>query len=270
MVSVCGETEIETFSGLLLKPASAESLANGRISRQEADMSLWRRLRLLLNTEVSSALDRAEDPRQVLDYAYNQQQELLITLRRGLVDVATAKEQLEQQARRLETRIPQLDDQARRAVSAGRDDLARVAIERKWLALNEVEGLKKQIDEVETEKQRLATQERTLQIRVEQFRTHREVVSARYSAAEAEVRLKESLAGVSGELAELGMAVGRAEEKAERLQARAKAIDTLVDLGAFPAVGGGDFVEAELLHITLSKEIDDQLEKIKSEVASKS
>src|SRR5437667_4903817 len=270
MVSVCGLTEIETSSGLLLKRASAEPLATGRIFRQEADMSLWRRLRLLLNTELSSALDRAEDPRQVLDYAYNQQQELLVTLRRGLVDVATAKEQLVQQARRLETRIPQLDDQARRAVSAGRDDLARVAIERKWLALNEVEGLNKQIEEVETEKQRLAGQERTLQIRVEQFRTHREVVSARYTAAEAEVRLKESLAGVSGELAELGMAVGRAEEKAERLQARAKAIDTLVDLGAFPAVGGGDFVEAELLHITLSKEIHDQLDEIKSEVASKS
>lgn len=229
-------------------------------------MGLWTRVRLLLNTQVSSALDNAEDPRQVLDYAYNQQQELLVILRRGLVDVATARQQLEQQARRLDARIPQLDDQARRAVAAGREDLARVAIERKWLALNEVEGLNKQIAEVEAEKQRLATQERTLQIRVEQFRTHREVVSARYSAAEAEVRLKESLAGVSGELAELGMAVGRAEEKAERLQARAKAIDSLVDLGSFPPMGGGDFVEAELLRITVSKEIDAELERIKAEV----
>src|SRR5437763_1674075 len=162
--------------------------------------------------------------------------------------------------------MPQLDDQARRAVTAGRDDLARVAIERKWLALNEVEGLNKQIAEVEADKQRLAGQERTLQIRVEQFRTHREVVSARYTAAEAEVRLKESLAGVSGELAELSMAVGRAEEKADRLQARARAIDSLVDLGSFPPIGGGDFVEAELLHITISKEIDDELARIKSEV----
>src|SRR5438067_6207955 len=229
-------------------------------------MSLWTRIRLLLTTRVSSALDQAEDPRQVLDYAYNQQQQLLITLRRGLVDVATAKEQLAQQVRRLETRLPHLDDQARRAVTAGRDDLARVALERKRLALAEMDGLHQQVAEVEADKQRLAGQERALQVRIEQFRTHREVVSARYSAAEAEVRIKESLAGVSGELAELGMAVGRAEEKAERLQARAKAIDTLVDLGAFPAVGGGDFVEAELLHITLSKEIDDQLEKIKSEV----
>jgi len=229
-------------------------------------MGIWSRVRLLLNTEVSSALDQAEDPRQVLDYAYNQQQQLLITLRRGLVDVATSKQQLEHQARRLETRIPQLDDQARRAVEAGRDDLARVALERKRLALSEVEGLTKQIAEVESDKQRLADQERTLQVRVEQFRTHREVVSARYTAAEAEVRLKESLAGVSGELAELSMAVGRAEEKADRLQARARAIDSLVDLGSFPPIGGGDFVEAELLRITVSKEIDDELAKIKSEV----
>src|SRR5215467_13658923 len=228
-------------------------------------MSVWTRLRMLFNAEVSSTLDRTEDPRTVLDYAYNQQQELLLTLRRGLVDVATAKQQLEQEAKRLQARMPQLDDQARRAVAAGRDDLARVAIERRWLAANEIEGLNKQIGDVDAEKQRLAGQERQLQVRVEQFRTHREVVVARYTAAEAEVRMKESLAGVSGELAELGMAVGRAEEKAERLQARARAIDSLVDVGSFPALGGGDFVEAELLRITVSKEIDQELDRIKKE-----
>src|SRR5207244_131366 len=162
---------------------------------QEVAMGVWTRIKLLLNTEVSGALDRAEDPRQVLDYAYNQQQELLINMRRGLVDVATAKQQLAQQAQTLEPRIPELD-----------------------------------------------------------------------AAAEGEGGLKESLGGVYGELGELGMAVGRAEEKAERLQARAKAIDSLVDLGSFPPIGGGDFVEAELLHITISKEIDDELTKIKSEV----
>ena len=230
-------------------------------------MSLWTRIRVLLNSEVSSAIDRAEDPRTILDYAYNQQQELLANMRRGLVDVATSKQQLEQQASRLEERMPKLDDQARRAVAAGRDDLARVALERKCVALHEMEGLSKHIAEVEADKQRLATQERTLQVRIEQFRTHREVVSARYTAAEAEVRLKESLAGVSGELAELGMAVGRAEEKADRLQARARAIDTLVDLGSFPPAGGGDFVEAELLRVSIGKDVDEELARIKSEAA---
>src|SRR5260370_13509067 len=209
-------------------------------------MGILSRMRLLFNTEVSSALDEAEDPRHVVDYGDSQQQQRLIALRRGLVDVATDKQQLEHQARRLEERIPQLDDQARRAVGAGLDDLARAALERKRLALGEMDGLTRQIAEVEADKQRLAGQERSLQVRVEQFRTHREVVSARYSAAEAEVRLKESLAGVSGELAELSMAVGRAEEKADRLQARAKASDSLVDLGSFPPIGGGGFLAAQL------------------------
>jgi phage shock protein A len=229
-------------------------------------MGLWSRLKLQFSAMASSALDRAEDPRQVLDYAYGQQQEMLINLRRGLVDVATSKHQLEQQARKLDERIPRLDDQARRAIAAGRDDLARVALERKRTAVAEVEGLNRQIAEVEADKQRLSAQERALQVRIEQFRTHRDVVSARYSAAEAEVRVKESLAGVSGELAQLGMAVGRAEEKADRLQARARAIDSLVDIGALPSAGGGDFVEAELVRIAAGTEIDEELARIKSEV----
>jgi phage shock protein A len=229
-------------------------------------MGLWSRLKLLLGTKASSALDRAEDPRQVLDYAYSQQQLLLVNLRRGLVDVATSRQQLEQQAQKLEARLPRLDDQARRAVSAGRDDLARIALERKRTAVSEMESLRSQIAEVEADKQRLSAQEKALQLRIEQFRTHRDVVSARYSAAEAEVRVKESLAGVSGELAELGMAVGRAEEKADRLQARARAMDSLVDVGSLPSVSGADFVESELSRITAGSEIDEELARIKSEV----
>src|SRR2546430_1786003 len=100
-------------------------------------MSLWTRIRLLLNTEASSALDQAEDPRHVLDYAYNQQQELLITLRRGLVDVATAKQQLEQQAQRLESRIPHLDDHARRPASSRRDHLPRLPLDANQVGLNQ-------------------------------------------------------------------------------------------------------------------------------------
>jgi phage shock protein A len=222
---------------------------------------------VLFGAKANSALDRAEDPREVLDYAYSQQQQLLLNLRRGLVDVATSKQQLEQQAERIKAGIPRFEDQARRAIGAGREDLARVALEHKRTALAESESLTRQIAEVDADKERLSAQERALQIRIEQFRTHRDVVSARYSAAEAEVRVKESIAGVSGELAELGMAVGRAEEKADRLQARARAIDSLVDVGALPSAGG-DFVETELQRLTAGSEIDAELARIKAEIAT--
>lgn len=79
-------------------------------------MGLWTRFKLIFATKASSAMDRAEDPRQVLDYAYTQQQQLLVKLRQGLVEVATSKQQLERQSKKLGTRVPQLDDQARRAL----------------------------------------------------------------------------------------------------------------------------------------------------------
>jgi len=231
---------------------------------------MWSRLKLIFSTKASSAMDRAEDPRQVLDYAYAQQQLLLVKLRQGLVDVATSKQQLERQSKKLEARVPRLEDQAKRALGAGRDDLARIALERKRSAVAELEGLSAQIAEVGAEEKRLAGQERSLRVRIEEFRTHRDVVSARYSASEAEVKVKEALSGVSGELAELGMAVGRAEEKADRLQSRAKALDSLVDIGALEPAGGGDYVENELKRLTSGAEIDDELERLKAEIAAPS
>ncbi len=233
-------------------------------------MGMWSRLKLIFSTKASSAMDRAEDPRQVLDYAYAQQQLLLVKLRQGLVDVATSKQQLERQSKKLEARVPQLEDQAKRALGAGRDDLARIALERKRSAVAELEGLSAQIAEVGAEEKRLAGQERSLRVRIEEFRTHRDVVSARYSASEAEVKVKEALSGVSGELAELGMAVGRAEEKADRLQSRAKALDSLVDIGALEPAGGGDYVENELKRLTSGAEIDDELERLKAEIGAPS
>src|SRR6266849_2246878 len=83
-------------------------------------MGLWTRLKLIFSAKASSALDRAEDPRQVLDYAYTQQQQLLVKLRQGLVEVATPKQQLGRQPKRLQARVPQLAAQAGRAGGARR------------------------------------------------------------------------------------------------------------------------------------------------------
>ena len=233
-------------------------------------LGIWQRLRLLFAAKTSSALDRAEDPREVLDYAYAQQQQLLLKLKQSLVEVATSKEQLGQQARKLSGRIPQLDGQARRAVAAGRDDLARMALERKHTAIGELDGLKIQLAEVDGEERRLAAQGQQLAARIEQFRTHRDVLSARYTAAAAEVHVKESLAGVSGQLAELGLAVGRAEEKTAQLQARAQAIDSLVDLALLPGPGGSDVIESELQRLTAGQEVENELAQLKSELPAAS
>lgn len=228
-------------------------------------MGIWTRIKMLFKMKVSSTLDDAEDPREVMDYAYGQQQEFLRKVKQGLVEVATAKHQLEGQVRRQRARIPQLEDQAARAVAADREDLARVALQRKQVVLVELAGLEEQLAEVTEEERRLIVAEQQIAARIEEFRTHREVMSARYSAAEAKVRINESLTGVSGELGELSMALGRAEEKTQHMLARASALDSLIEGGALePTMGSGDLVEMELYKLESQNAVEAELAALRA------
>src|SRR5690242_21804704 len=89
------------------------------------------RISTVVKQKVSTLLDRYEDPKEALDYSYTKQVEMLNKLRRSIAEVITAKKRLEMQKVRLLDNVRTLDEQARRAVEAGREDLARHALERK-------------------------------------------------------------------------------------------------------------------------------------------
>ena len=94
-------------------------------------MGLWSRIRTLFGAKLNSALDRMENPAETLDYSYEKQLSLLTDVRRGLAEVATSKQRLKMQAEKLQQQESKLQQQAQQAVVAGRDDLARVALERR-------------------------------------------------------------------------------------------------------------------------------------------
>jgi phage shock protein A len=231
-------------------------------------MSLFSRVSMLFHMRANAALDEAEDPQQVMSYAYQQQQELLRKVKLGLIDVATSKQQLERQARDLRARVPVLEDQAKRAIAAEREDLARISLERKQTAIHALTDLERQIADVAEDERKLAAAQARLAARTEQFRTHKDVMSARFSAAQAQVRVHEALSGVGGDLAELSMALGRAEEKTQRLISRASAIDALIESGALDLPSGGDRVEAELRKAAMARDIDAELATLKAQPAA--
>src|SRR5947209_8572587 len=166
------------------------------------------------------------------------QEELLADVRRSLVEVTASKHQLAAQIQRLEQRLPALDDQAARAVAASRDDLARQALERRQLADRQLTDLRKQLEEVSTDEKKLRQAEQRFGAAVEAFRTRKDLLSARFTAAEAQFEAQRSLAGLSGEITDLGTSIRRAEEKIERMQGRAVAIDELLSSGALENLSG--------------------------------
>jgi phage shock protein A len=225
------------------------------------------RIALFFNVKTSAALDQVEDPREILDYAYGQQQFHLRTVKRGLIEVAAARRQLERQADRLRARVTQFDDQARRALRSNREDLARSVLARKQTTLAEIRALDTQVAEMAREEDRLRLADQQMALRVERFRVHRTVASARYAAAEAQVTVGEALAGIVGdEEVELSLAVERSEEKIDRLHARAVAIDALTESGALLQAPGEDPVERELNEVTNAEAVEAELAALRREL----
>ncbi len=226
-------------------------------------MGLFNRVSILIQSKVMGVVDRAEDPRETLSLACHRQEELLAGVRRSLVEVTASKHQLAAQIKRLEQRLPQLDDQAERAVATGRDDLARQSLGRRQMAERQAGDLKKQLEEVTAEELKLRSAEHRFASSVDGFRTKRDLLSARYTAAEAQYEAQRSLAGLSGELSDPDQGVQRAEEKIERMQARAAAIDELLASGTLEHLSGDD-VEEELRRHDDEQEIARRMDELKA------
>src|SRR5881628_209468 len=141
---------------------------------------LMSRASTVVKAKFSKLLDRAENPTETLDYSYEQQLQLLQNVKRGVADVVTAKKRLQLQTDQLEQSVVKLETQARQALTSGREDLARQALERKSAVQQQLQGLDGQVKQLEDQQQRLSANEKELSARIESFRSQKEVMKAQY------------------------------------------------------------------------------------------
>lgn len=232
-------------------------------------MGMFSRMSTIVKSKMNRLLDSAEDPRETLDYSYERQLEMLQNVKRGVVEMVTAKRRIQQQADRVQENIARLDRQARQAVEAGRDDLARLALERKQTSLTELEGLDEQIAGMEREQEKLTQAEQRLQAKVNAFRNQKEIIKAQYTAAQAQVRIGAALGGISEEMGDVSLAVQRAENKTDQMRAKAGAIDELVESGVLDDITGPrDDIDRELAQISASSNVEAELAALKNSSAT--
>jgi len=230
-------------------------------------MSVFGRMNTILQAKMSKVLDKAEDPNETLDYSYEKQLQLLQNVKRGLADLVTAKRRLQLQHDQIQQNMDRLDDQARQALAQNREDLARLALQRKAAVQGQLQGLDQQITSLEAQQQKLTDAEQRLQTKIETFRTQKETIKATYTASQAQVKIGEAATGISEEMADVGLSIQRAQDKTEQMQARAAAIDDLVATGALTDfTGGGDDIDRQLGQLSLGSDVDHQLAAMKQQL----
>src|SRR5689334_9481199 len=183
-------------------------------------MSVMKRVSLIFKSKANRALDRMEDPRETLDYSYQRQLEMLTQVRRGVADVATSRKRLELQMNTLQQQQSKLEGQAKQALGAGREDLAREALSRRSTLQTQYADLETQYHSLQADEEKLTAASQRLQAKVEAFRTQKETIKATYTAAEAHTRTGDALSGSSEEMGDVGMPVQPAQAKHEKRQAR--------------------------------------------------
>jgi len=229
-------------------------------------MGLVNRTIDVISAKMNKLLGKMEDPRETLDYSYEKQLDLLQNVKRGVADVTTSKKRLELQRAKLVESSEKLESQAGEAVKADREDLARLALERKNAIASQIADLDPEIASLEAEQEKLVAAEKKLSTQIELFRSKKETIKAQYSAAEARVKIGESFSGISEEMTDIGSSIERAVNKTEEMKARSAALDELIETGTLvDFTAGKDDIERELAKISQTSGIESELARLKSE-----
>ena len=228
------------------------------------------RMSTVIKAKISRLLDKAEDPGETLDYSYQKQLESLQNVKKGIADVVTAKKRLQMQSQKLEQSVVKLDTQARQALAAGNEELARTALERKNVAQTELQGLDQQVTELEAQQQKLIDSEQKLRQKIEAFRTKKEVIKAQYSAAEAQVRISEAATGSASRWPTSAWPCSAPRTRPRHERARADAVSELEAAGTFDdltaARAGPGRHRPSARAALLDGQVDDELAKMKAEL----
>jgi phage shock protein A len=230
---------------------------------------IYQRAHDIVQAKANKALDAAEKPDEMLDLSYEKMLEQLTQVRRALVDIAASKKRLELQEEQLQHSVDHLQDQAKQALQANREDLAKEALARKATAQQQIDEMEPQHQQLVEEEQKLTQTMNVLQKRVNDFRTQKETLKAEYTAAAAVSSVDESTAGISKSFKDSGQTLQRAQDKIATMQARSGALDELLESGVLEDVGGGsDDIQKELDQVGKDANVDNELAALKAQLGT--
>ncbi|MCS7102475.1 MAG: PspA/IM30 family protein [Candidatus Korarchaeum sp.] len=229
----------------------------------------WDRLRVNIEAKLSKLLDRFEDPREQLDYAYDKLVQQLHNVEIALSRAIAARKKLEFELERLDDKIKDMDEKAKRALKVGREDLAKQALERKLVLSQQRSVLEKRINDMKEDEEKLLAVRDNLKTKIDLFKAKKEQLKAEYEASKAQVEVQGMVTGLSEDFTSAARIIERSEEKVNEMKARAAALDELI------ATGGAldllepeekDVIERELGKIELQTQLEEELKRLKEEV----
>ena len=215
-------------------------------------MGLLDRVSTLVRANLNDLLDRAEDPEKVI-------RQLLIDMNNQLIQVKTQvaaaiadEKRLHARYREAEAQSAEWERKAELAVDKGDDELAKQALARHNSYAETAAGFQEQWQAQSAQVQTLKDALRTLESKISEADTKKDLLIARSRRAKAEETVHKTLGSVRGVGAVSDFE--RLEEKVERQEASAAAYTDL----------SSDTLEQKFATLEQESEVDQQLKALKA------
>lgn len=231
-------------------------------------MSLFKHASEIVQARINHFLDNVEDPAETLDLSYEKMMSNLQDTKRHLADVATEKLSLEHQIADTQKAVDQAEADARTALQANREDLAKAELAQKQAALSKLQSLQDAHDKIAAQVAKLSDFESKLQDKIESFRTQKEVMKGELAAAQAEIQAENSLSGLGRGMNDAGEAMQRVQDRVSQSQSKAEAMESLMDSGAIDdPLDHRSHTDKEMAQLRAQSGVDDDLARLKAEMA---
>ena len=156
-------------------------------------MGIFSRLADIVNSNINSILDRAEDPEKIIRLIIQEMEDTLVEVRSSAVRTIAEKKEIERRMEALRREQEEWQRRAELAVSKGREDLAKGALLAKARVAEALEAIGRQHGQIEDALAKQNEDITKLQVKLADAKTREKAIVARHTTAAARIRMRTHL-----------------------------------------------------------------------------
>lgn len=218
-------------------------------------MSIFSRLTDIVNSNINSLLDRAEEPEKMARLMIQEMEDTLIEVRSSSVKAIADKKDIEKKLTALETSRAEWATKAEFALSKGRDDLAKGALLAKRKIEEQAGALQTELGYIEESLAKSSDDLSKLQVKLDEAKAKKKSMEIRLNTAEKRVKLRKTT--YDGRVDDALARYDNLERKITELDAEADSYD----------LGKSKTLNDEFSELEAESEVADELAALKAKMA---